>query len=229
MTKRTRTGAQTWEADLAAARGLEPSYDVARGAARFSASIAAAGATVATASAAGALGKGMSPGLASKAIGMLALSGAVIAVDAHAPLAPVESPKIVLNHQARYAPLVRPLAPTSAPAKPALVAVTASAAPTPELRRAPPAAPSVRSDRFRGELAGVAHARALLSADPAAALAAADAPQDSQALAEEREIIAIRALVSLGRTAEAGARARDFVRRRPTSPFAPMARRLLVE
>lgn len=233
MSTRRDRRAALWETDLAAAQSAQPSYDIARGAARLSASLVAVGAAstgIASASVAGAATKSsVTHGLAAKAIAMLALSGAVVTIDARAPVAPPVSPvALALPAVAASAPaevVVREPIPRQTAAAPA----TAESAPASVSARQVPV-PTARkrgSDRFGRELADVASARALLAADPSAALAAADKPQGSQTLAEDREIIAIRALVSLGRMAEAKARAQDFLARRPASPFAPSARRLL--
>ncbi len=225
--------ARLCDADLAAARAHEPRYDAERGAVKLAAALAVAGVAggVASASAASAITKGgVGQGLAAKAITLLALSGAVLTSDAPSAVAPaVELPVmgVFAGHmQAVEAPRER---------APVLVAVGVGvSAPAAVASQAPrkPASPSLgpkRADTFGKELEDVARARSLLAADPAAALSAAERPAAAQALAEEREIIAIRALVSLGRVPEAKARARDFVARRPGSPFAATARRLAAD
>ncbi|WP_437592534.1 hypothetical protein [Sorangium sp. So ce1000] len=72
--------------------------------------------------------------------------------------------------------------------------------------------------------------RAALAQDPEAALAALDRHQaefPKGRLAEEREFIAIRALVRLGRADEARARAAAFFARYPSSSFAEPVRRIV--
>ncbi|CAN92523.1 hypothetical protein sce2364 [Sorangium cellulosum So ce56] len=72
--------------------------------------------------------------------------------------------------------------------------------------------------------------RAALAQDPGAALAALERHQaefPKGRLAEEREFIAIRALVRLGRADEARARAAAFFARYPSSSFAEPLRRIV--
>ncbi|WP_437337585.1 hypothetical protein [Sorangium sp. So ce394] len=128
-----------------------------------------------------------------------------------------------------------PPAPEPAPAP------AAEPAPAPVARReaprnARPAAPApdaiaaVDNDDLVRESNLVDQSRAALAQDPAAALAAlarheADFPKGR--LAEEREFIAIRALMRLGRADEARARAAAFVARYPSSSFAEPVRRIV--
>ncbi|AGP35604.1 hypothetical protein [Sorangium cellulosum] len=128
-----------------------------------------------------------------------------------------------------------PPAPEPAPAP------AAEPAPAPVARReaprnARPAAPApdaiaaVDNDDLVRESNLVDQSRAALAQDPAAALAAlarheADFPRGR--LAEEREFIAIRALMRLGRADEARARAAAFVARYPSSSFAEPVRRIV--
>ncbi|WP_437946740.1 hypothetical protein WME98_38430 [Sorangium sp. So ce296] len=128
-----------------------------------------------------------------------------------------------------------PPAPEPAPAP------AAEPAPAPVARReaprnARPAAPTpdaiaaVDNDDLVRESNLVDQSRAALAQDPAAALAAlarheADFPKGR--LAEEREFIAIRALMRLGRADEARARAAAFVARYPSSSFAEPVRRIV--
>ncbi|WP_438000781.1 hypothetical protein WMF26_14155 [Sorangium sp. So ce185] len=128
-----------------------------------------------------------------------------------------------------------PPAPEPAPAP------AAEPAPAPVARReaprnARPAAPTpdaiaaVDNDDLVRESNLVDKSRAALAQDPAAALAAlarheADFPKGR--LAEEREFIAIRALMRLGRADEARARAAAFVARYPSSSFAEPVRRIV--
>lgn len=72
--------------------------------------------------------------------------------------------------------------------------------------------------------------RALLSRDPAAALAQLDAQNEEFAtgqLAAERELLSVRVLVQLGRNADARARGEAFMRRHGTSPYSEQMRREL--
>jgi hypothetical protein len=95
----------------------------------------------------------------------------------------------------------------------------------PMLRAAPPiVVPSATStaDRVDAELSLVERARDALASDPATALALADRhasefPQGQ--LIEEREVIAIEALMKLGRTAEAQSRALRVLSEHPRTPY----------
>lgn len=84
-----------------------------------------------------------------------------------------------------------------------------------------PAGPAPREasgSRLADELRDVAAARELLATSPETALKRADAASGGP-LDEERDIIGIRALVALGRPAEARARAERFLARHPDSAF----------
>ena len=132
-------------------------------------------------------------------------------------------------------------APSSAPiiaaAPPAPPAVTPSVSPAPAaIEATPPAAPAP-------ELSGVAkaatkpapvaplseaelleQARSALKSDPSRALARANEHRSrfpGGALVQEREVIAIKALRQLGRTAEADSRADAFAKAFPGSAFQP--------
>jgi hypothetical protein len=94
---------------------------------------------------------------------------------------------------------------------------------------APDAAPgTTASENLRSEGSALARLREVASRDPTAAITQAD--QDSTrfpdgVFGEEREAIAIGALVRAGRAAEAQARARVFLQRHPKSLFATVMRR----
>jgi hypothetical protein len=230
--RRTLSPAGLCRADLAAARGFETSYDSGRGAARLAAALAAS--SVATASATSAITKsGVSHGLATKAIGLLALSGAVLTSDDPRRGAPTtEAPALVAIANDARVVQAPPREGAKGPAPSATHAAEPPASTSAAAWPLPPPPPKARKRALNGfgrEVADVTRARALLAADPSAALSAAESPAGSQALAEEREIIAIRALVSLGRSTEAKVRARDFVARRPGSPFAATARALAAD
>jgi hypothetical protein len=86
-------------------------------------------------------------------------------------------------------------------------------------------APAV--DPFAEESAHLIRLRATAQTDPAAALAAADEGNQrfpDGLFGQEREAIAIGALVRLGRDAEAQARGARFLAAHPTSPFAERIR-----
>ncbi|WP_437970184.1 hypothetical protein WMF04_13155 [Sorangium sp. So ce260] len=124
-------------------------------------------------------------------------------------------------------------------------------APPPAAEAPPPAAPAARRDAPRNtrpvapapeataavdnddlvrESNLVDQSRAALAQDPGAALAALDRHQTDfpkGRLAEEREFIAIRALMRLGRADEARARAAAFFARYPSSSFTEPVRRIV--
>ncbi|WP_437977736.1 hypothetical protein WMF11_13195 [Sorangium sp. So ce295] len=98
------------------------------------------------------------------------------------------------------------------------------AAPAPEATAAADGDDLVRESNL------VDASRAALAQDPEAALAALERHQaefPKGRLAEEREFIAIRALVRLGRADEARARAAAFFARYPSSSFADPLRRIV--
>ncbi|WP_437908754.1 hypothetical protein WME95_13250 [Sorangium sp. So ce327] len=98
------------------------------------------------------------------------------------------------------------------------------AAPAPEATAAADGDDLVRESNL------VDASRAALAQDPEAALAALERHQaefPKGRLAEEREFIAIRALVRLGRADEARARAAAFLARYPSSSFADPLRRIV--
>lgn len=80
---------------------------------------------------------------------------------------------------------------------------------------------------MRAELAQLARIRSLVSTDPSAALAGAregDHTFSRGLLHQEREVVAIDALVALGRSAEAASRARSFLRVYPNGPYSEHVR-----
>jgi len=89
-------------------------------------------------------------------------------------------------------------------------------------------APGNASD-LSGELDLIERAQQALSDDPSSALALAEEHRrryDSSLLVQEREVIAVAALATLGRRIEARARAERFIRRFPESAHAARVRRL---
>lgn len=130
--------------------------------------------------------------------------------------------------------------PAGSPAAEAPVAEAPRPAPSALRREAPrsprPAAPAPEAaaaadgDDLVRESNLVDASRAALAQDPEAALAALERHQaefPKGRLAEEREFIAIRALVRLGRADEARARAAAFFARYPSSSFAEPLRRIV--
>jgi hypothetical protein len=93
---------------------------------------------------------------------------------------------------------------------------------------APPRGPTVEQIAVEAEM--LEHARSYLAADPAAALRDAEAHRSrypSGQLAPERELIAVDALMRLGRRVDAEARAAAFVARSPNGLYARRAHRLV--
>jgi hypothetical protein len=89
-----------------------------------------------------------------------------------------------------------------------------------EGKRARAAQPLAESAAVSAELALLVPARKLVAVDAARALALAEQHAREYvrgAFSEEREVIAVEALVRLGRTADARARVRGFVERHPGS------------
>lgn len=84
------------------------------------------------------------------------------------------------------------------------------------------AAPSARADALSLEMEHLSRLRALQSSDPAQAVVAADEGDrifPRGLFRQERESIAIEALVRLGKTSEARTRAQAFKAAYPQSPF----------
>jgi hypothetical protein len=87
----------------------------------------------------------------------------------------------------------------------------------------PAAVPTSTDDLIRREVQHLAEVKRALSSNPAEALRLAEQGHKDFArgmLYQEREAAAVRALVRLGRGAEARARAARFVKRFPRSPYA---------
>jgi hypothetical protein len=241
------------DVDLARVRALRVAVDLDRGAARREGALALVGVAAPTAGAAlaskplsllakSALAKTLSAFLL---VGTAA--GVSVAVSSDRPRGPGE------RHVALVAPAARTAlegatleaAPPGSGAVPAAAPSSPEASPEPRpteagsvastrplTRRAPPPdAPSPKTPsrtRLADELEDVGSARALLATSPEEALRAADATSGGP-LDQERDIIAIRALVALGRTAEARARAERFLARHPHSPFRRTAAQLAGE
>jgi len=121
------------------------------------------------------------------------------------------------------APLVPPSSPVPAPASPpnaaASPAPSSALAPGMAVRPEDPTGPSTASPG-ESELALLDRAHARMAADPADAMRALDehrARYPHGAFAQEREVLAIEALVRLGRRHEAEARAAAFATQYPSS------------
>ncbi|WP_437579703.1 hypothetical protein [Sorangium sp. So ce887] len=164
--------------------------------------------------------------------------GRSAAASAAAPLSLTDLPLEQLFSSARggapaAAPAPAPEAPPPAPeAPPPAAAAARREAPrnTRPAAPAPEAIVAVDNDDLVRESNLVDKSRAALAQDPEAALAALDRHQTDfpkGRLAEEREFIAIRALMRLGRADEARARAAAFVARYPSSSFTEPVRRIV--
>lgn len=216
-------------ADLRRAAAARAPVDVDAGLARLLAATAAGAATAAAAQAAAApAGSGAGSGIVLAAakgavLGLLAVgvvSVATAVMDAAPPPAP----------SAQVAPPTSPRAPLLAPSAPeptASASTTASAAP------APPASVARPSRRLLAEeVQHLGELRERLDASPDDVLAEAERGGRAfpgGALGQEREALAIEALVRLGRKAEARARAAEFAARYPRSPLLPKVRGLVGE
>lgn len=235
------------ERDLRCARELRVELDFERGAERFAALVAAgAAAPVAGAGLAAGAGSGLFKSATAKLVGaLLALSATTGAVLVATSAAPIDAPPaagssgaevaVTRTHAvptaARTGQVTTPLAsqvaasahaedgpPAAAPSAPAPLGARADVPPA--LPSAQPSAPAPNA--FSEELRSLASAKALIASSPQAALEVADAARGGR-LDEEREIVAIRALVALGRREEARARAARFVSAHPDSLFRAVA------
>jgi hypothetical protein len=141
-----------------------------------------------------------------------------------------------LEQAAPAAPLLE--APSPAAEAPRPAASASRREPPPRSARksepAPPPAPAASaasdSDALLREATRLEQARARLTQSPEASLAALDEHRTEfpeGQLTAEREFIAIDALMRLGRTGEARARARAFLTKYASSPYAERVRRLV--
>jgi hypothetical protein len=97
-------------------------------------------------------------------------------------------------------------------------------------RPTPPSAPSATALNEEARL--LKRAGALIGSDPSGALSAADEHRHrfpSGALTHERDVLAIRALIALGRRDEAMQRLKRFERTFPSSPHLPRFREMVGE
>jgi hypothetical protein len=201
----------------AAERDVGSDAQVARMAARLGAVLVPPAAVAAGAAGAG-LGTAAKLGLGSVAL-IVAGGGAWLLSTSQPapPPVPTHRPSVVAVPLAPAAPLPEPVA---APA----VASTAQA----DAAQPPPATSPKLADKPTpppplSEAELLEQARSALKADPARALARANqhaARFPGGALVQEREVIAIKALRQLGRTAEADKRSEAFAKAFPGSAFA---------
>lgn len=215
--------------DLRRAAAAEYPYDSAAGLASLQAALLITPASTAGSAGAAAHGGGAATtatGLGATKITIAALATA-ISLGTVATIAWPKHPsgdgpaKTVVHDQ----PAAAPAAPVAAPApEPAPVAAPAPVAPAATAPAALPEAklPSDPDGRLRREIAQLARIKALLPAQPRAALQLAQAGNREFArgmLVQEREGIAVLALAQLGRQREASARAQSFLTRFPDSPL----------
>jgi RNA polymerase sigma-70 factor (ECF subfamily) len=167
-------------------------------------------------------------------------TGAAATTLVTAPPATPTAPSV--GPEARAAPAVAapappPARPASPPRRPA--ARPASPPPVPPVAAPvavpPPTAPGAGAGAVNPldrEVALLGRAQALLDRDPAAALAQLDAHAAQFPLGEmaaERDYLAVRALLRLGRRREAATRADALAARDPRGPFVRRVQRLLAE
>jgi hypothetical protein len=149
----------------------------------------------------------------------------VVYVDRPAPLAPASAEPLREDAPASVPVESLPLAPSITPRTRATPSSTASSAPTAPTAPTAPAAPRASTDGIAVERALLDEARdALRRGDAEACLEAVGrhkARYPAGGLAEEREALAVRALVDSGRAAEARERANAFVVEYPASLLRP--------
>jgi hypothetical protein len=249
------TAARALREDLArTAANPSTGYDVAAGAAKFEQTLRTGAGAGAGAGAKAALGTAIKGALLGAAVigGAAALGDRSPAPSAAPPPPAVSVVHTATADDARSsaAPLPAPSPPPPlAPPKPLVVQALPTAASAPRARapaltepappviasatstpRAPePAASTGSGDTLTAEMEHLARLRALQSGDPAEVLAlAAEGNQrfPTGLFAQEREAIAIGALVRLGRRKEARARARAFLASYPRSTFAERIQKL---
>jgi hypothetical protein len=155
-----------------------------------------------------------------------------------APPPPRPIPAVVEKFEARAPePLEEAALPIDEPAAPAPAAAPASRrrhhvrpAPAPVAAAPPAEAPADVASRLREEAALVQRAERLLDADPAGALRLVDERRrrfPTGALDQEAEVVAIDALLRLGRRADAASRARTFEAAHAGSLHARRIKRLM--
>ena len=207
---------------------LSPTFDVSQALARFRAS-AAAPSAIAVSTAAVAI---------TAATAALAILGAAWIGLRTTPAAVASSSPMAIPATTGDAPQnAAPQAPPSAQASTSDVsaapvpstATSAPSEPTCGARVSPSTAPSERHDAMLEEMQQVAHLREISEGNPGRAVELADEGNrrfPRGLLHQERESIAIRALVRLGRRNEARARAQLLLDGYPRGPFSAQVRRV---
>jgi hypothetical protein len=197
----------------AAERDVGSDAQVARMAARLGAVLAP---PAAVATGAGAAGLGTAAKLGFGAVALIVAGGGawLLSTSQSAPPpVPTHSPPAALA----------PAAPEPAAAPPAAPSTAQAEAPQPPPASAPKLADKPTPPAQLSEAELLEQARSALKADPARALLRANqhaARFPGGALVQEREVIAIKALRQLGRTAEADKRSEAFAKAFPGSAFA---------
>lgn len=201
----------------AAEQDVGSDAQVARMAARLGAVLAPPAAVTVGASTAG-LGTAAKAGLGAVAL-IVAGGGAWLLSTAQPepPPAPTRSPSAVAAPVSPATPSPEPIvAPPATPAPAQADAAEQPPATSPKLADKPTPPPALSEAEL------LEQARSALKGDPARALARANqhaARFPGGALVQEREVIAIKALRQLGRTAEADRRAEAFAKAFPGSAF----------
>jgi hypothetical protein len=235
--------------DLRIAKDSPPGYDVEGGLARLSAAIAggsggghqgggsgpgaqgSGSGSVVSSGAAGASGAlGAKLGLA----GLLALAalGGALAVSSATQTPSNASEATVIALPAPLAPSIPSIdePPSEAPRALEIKGAGSSAGPLAAPPRGAQSAVPAAGSTIKPEMDQLAEIRNALGSEPGRALALADeghARFPRGVFWQEREEAAINALMKLGRSREAKARARVFVTRHPESPLAEEFRRVL--
>jgi hypothetical protein len=219
-----------------------PPYDVSKGLTRLLAVTAPA---AAAGLGAGAVAKGakwalaLKWGLGGSAVLATAVVATTVIVSPAVPDAPVSAPAAPTARVAPSAapapvsPVDPPVPEVSAPVVEVLPSPSASSSGSIRTRaRTQSSDPTSADNRVAREVALLGRARSALSSNPAQALALAeeghrDFPRG--VLREERESIAVLALVRLGRDTEAKARGAAFLERYPHGPFSEKVRSALAQ
>lgn len=212
--------------DLSAVKNADVGYDAEAGLARLQAAIAPQPTGPAPSAGSGAAAAGAGGKLALwLGAAVLAALGAVAIVALTRP-EPSKTDRPVVAPIASSAPVVtKPSAPDDVPT------VDLSALPVEKQASAPApsaSAPVSAEERLRLEMKDLAEIRAALASNPSQALERAN--QGHQKFKgglfyQEREALAISALVALGRSGEAKTRGRQFLVTFPKGPYAERIRR----
>ncbi|MCB9615159.1 MAG: hypothetical protein H6721_18220 [Sandaracinus sp.] len=223
--------------DLELASEARASVDLAAGAARLQTAIESGAAGSVASKATSSLG-----GVVGGVTALVVIAGVAIFAATRSDAPPPEAPVAPVEAPAETVPV-----PVPAPvpeATPEVETTTAEGTPPRSTsratsratrratRRATSNAPATASneDALRAELALIARARRTLQSDPSVALAATNAHRQrfpEGFLSEEREALAVLALVALGRDDAARTRGERFLAAHPSGTFSERVRRAL--